>query len=85
MSSVLLMAAALVVVITGDHRRLMERLYPDAMDKVRLLKSFDHHARGDDLRDPIGMSCDVYRGIRNDIEQALPGLVAHLKNGIDKK
>ncbi|MBL7076720.1 MAG: low molecular weight protein arginine phosphatase [Kiritimatiellae bacterium] len=81
LSNELVVAAELVVVMTSDHSRMMDLLYPEAMDKVRMLKSFDAKATGQDLRDPIGMSHDVYRAIRNEIEQALPGLLAHLKNG----
>ena len=81
LSNELVAAAELVVVMTADHKRMMDLLYPEAMDKVRLVKSFDPDATGKDLRDPIGMSHDVYRAIRNEIEQALPGLLAHLENG----
>jgi protein-tyrosine-phosphatase len=81
LSNELVAAAELVVVMTADHQRMMGLLYPEAMDKVRLLKSFDTQATGTDLRDPIGMSHDVYRGIRKEIEQALPGLIAQLENG----
>ncbi|NQU40625.1 MAG: low molecular weight protein arginine phosphatase [Lentisphaerae bacterium] len=78
----LVKAASIVVVMTRDHMNMMELFYPDAVHKVRLIKSFDPQARGEDLRDPIGMSHDVYRGIRNEIERALPGLVASLENGV---
>ncbi|MBT7068630.1 MAG: low molecular weight protein arginine phosphatase [Verrucomicrobia bacterium] len=81
LSGELVDAAALVVVMTRDHQRMMEMLYPEAMHKVRMLKSFERHGRDDDLRDPIGMSHDVYRGIRNEIETALTGVVAHLVDG----
>ena len=83
LSGELVDAAAVVVVMTRDHHRMMEMLYPEAMHKVRMLKSFERHGRGGDLRDPIGMSHDVYRGIRNEIEAALPGVVAHLEDGIE--
>jgi protein-tyrosine-phosphatase len=83
LSGELVDAAAVVVVMTRDHHRMMEMLYPEAMHKVRMLKSFERHGRDGDLRDPIGMSHDVYRGIRNEIEAALPGVVAHLEDGIE--
>ena len=85
LSGELVNAASLVVVMTEDHRNMMEIFYPHAMDKVKLLKSFDDNARGGDLRDPIGMSHDVYRGVRKEIEKALPGLVAYLENGVEGK
>ncbi len=81
LSGDLVAAAALVVVMTRDHQRMMDMLHPEATGKVRLLKSFDPDAERSDLRDPIGMSHDVYRAIRNEIEQALPGLIAHLDSG----
>lgn len=85
LSRELVNAATLVVVMTRDHSRMMELLYPEAMNKVRLLKSFDPHAGASDLRDPIGMSHDVYRGIRNEIARALPGLLAYIENGVEHK
>ncbi len=81
LSNELVAAAELVVVMTEDHKRMMELLDPEAMAKVRLLKCFDKEATSTDLRDPIGMSHDVYRRVRNEIEQALPGLLAQLENG----
>lgn len=79
LSGELVAAATVVVIMTQDHQRMMDMFHPDAVDKVWLLKSFDADASQMDLRDPIGMSRDVYRAIRNEIEQALPGLIAYLK------
>lgn len=84
LSNELVKVASLVVVMTRDHKRRMDALYPDAVDKTRLLKSFDRHARDEDLCDPIGMSYDVYRGVRKEIEKALPELVAYLTNKVKK-
>ncbi len=70
--------AALLVVMTGTHREILLERYPEAEPKVVLLKSFDPNADGVDVLDPIGLSLDVYRHVRDEIESALWGLDAHL-------
>ncbi len=71
--------ADLLVVMTAEHQLHVEMLYPDAAGKVRLLKEFAPRVRDINLMDPIGMSRDVYRQVRNEIEAALPGLVTFLE------
>ena len=70
-------AALLVVMAQGHKAELLER-YPDAADKIRLLKSFDPASDGADVMDPIGLSLDVYRYIRDEISNALWGLANSL-------
>jgi glycine hydroxymethyltransferase len=70
--------AAIIVVMTGTHRDILCDRYPAAEPKVKLLKSFDPDSDGDDVLDPIGMSLDVYRHVRDEISTALLGLDAHL-------
>lgn len=72
-------AAALLVVMTGAHRRQIESLYPAAREKTFLLKDFDDSASDVDVHDPIGMSLATYRHVRDEIEAALPGLVHFLE------
>ncbi len=70
--------ARLLVVMTSAHRdELLER-YPDAAEKIHLLKSFDPASDGGDIMDPIGLSLDVYRYIRDEISNALWGLATFL-------
>ena len=75
-------AASLVVVMTGGHRDQIRLLHPhpEVMQKMFLLKSFDTRMRGGDVDDPIGMSVEVYRGVRDEIDAALPGLMAFMKS-----
>ena len=73
-------AASLIVVMTASHRAQIRTLFPDVMEKVFLLKPFNPAAADNDIEDPIGMSLDAYRGIRDEIDAALPGLIEFTKN-----
>jgi protein-tyrosine-phosphatase len=66
--------ADLLVVMTAAHRDILLDQYPDAAYKVFLLKSFDPASDGGDVLDPIGLSKDVYRYIRDEIGGAMWGL-----------
>lgn len=70
--------AAVVVVMTAAHRDQLMHYFPEAREKVFLLKSFCCPAGGD-VEDPIGMSIDVYRRVAGDIQAALPELAAFLR------
>ena len=72
-------AADLIVVMTDDHRRIVQRRFPKAVPKVFLLNAFNYSRRGEDIPDPIGMSTDVYRKVRDEMDQAIPDLVLHLR------
>lgn len=76
----LVAAAELLVVMTRGHREALLERYPHLADKIVLLKSFDPNRRDEDIIDPIGLSMDVYRFVRDDIAGALWGLDRHLQN-----
>ncbi|MBT3193554.1 MAG: low molecular weight protein arginine phosphatase, partial [Verrucomicrobia bacterium] len=67
MSRELVDDASIIVVMTEGHRDVLCDRYPDAEPKVALLKSFDPDADGIDVLDPIGLSLDVYRHVRDEI------------------
>ena len=71
-------AAALIVVMTSGHRGMVWSLAPGEAHKVALLKSFDPAASGTDVEDPIGLSLEAYRGVREELCAALPGLIAFM-------
>jgi len=71
-------AAFRVVVMTEFHRLQVTERFPDAVEKVFLLREFDPAAAGEDIDDPVGLSLDVYRHIRDEIATALWGLDAYL-------
>ena len=78
MSGELVDDAAIIVVMTAGHREELIDRFPQAEPKIALLKSFDPESDGGDVLDPIGMSQDVYRHVRDEIAKALWGLDAHL-------
>lgn len=71
--------AELLVVMTGGHRDALLERYPHVADKIVLLKTFDPNRKDEDVMDPIGLSLDVYRYVRDDIAAALWGLDRHLQ------
>lgn len=71
-------AATLIIVMTRVHRAQVELLFPDAREKVYLLKTFDPQAVDMDVEDPIGMPLQVYEDTCAQIEAALPGLTRYL-------
>ena len=71
-------AAAVVVVMTAAHREQVRMAYPEAAEKVFLLKSFGPDGSGD-VEDPLGASLETYRGVRDEIEAVLPGLESFLE------
>lgn len=70
--------AKLLVVMTGAHRNSIVSHDPSAAEKVFLLKSFGSSTPGSDVFDPIGMSLPVYREIRDEIDEAVEGLIPRL-------
>ncbi len=72
--------AAVIVVMTAAHRDILCEQYPQSEPKIKLLKSFDPAADGVDVMDPIGLSKDVYRYIRDEIGSAMWGLERELND-----
>ncbi len=72
--------AELLVVMTGGHRDALLERYPHVADKVVLLKTFDANRKDEDVMDPIGLSLDVYRYVRDDIAAAIAGLDRFLQD-----
>lgn len=71
-------AAAIVVMTTSHYDTLVSR-WPDADHKTYLIKSFASYPdRSPDLADPFGGNEDEYRYCRNQIIQAMPGLLSKL-------
>ena len=75
--------ASVIVVMTEGHRQICLERFPDAAEKVHVLKSFDAEALDVDVMDPIGYSKMVYRAVRDEIAAALYGLESYLlANGL---
>lgn len=90
LSQALVDAADLIVVMTRSHRRMILDRFPRAKERVVLLNEYSQLRKGLDVEDPIGMSQDVYRACRDEMNAAMPDLVLHLhelladKRGTDK-
>ena len=75
----LVQQAAAVVVMTAAHQKTLLGRYPEARDKLFLLRSFDPQAAAcSDVDDPFCGSLHEYRDCRDVIRRAIPGLVRFL-------
>lgn len=72
-------SAALIVVMTASHMAELKRRFPEAQDRIYLLKSFDPGSGGGDIQDPLGGTTDQYRKTRDEIDSALLDLIVYLK------
>mgnify|MGYP001218928768 CR=1 FL=1 len=72
--------AEAIVAMTGAHAQQLASRFPDAQDRVHLLRSFDPDvSERADIKDPFCGSLDDYRQCRDFILKAIPGLVRFLK------
>lgn len=78
LSTELVHAVDLIVVMTAEHRFHILQNFPDVGKKVYLLKSFGTSKVAADITDPYGGSLNVYRKIRDEIDQALSDLILFL-------
>ena len=70
--------AQLLVVMTVGHQAYLHEMYPGTVDKTVLLLQFHPRSSETDLLDPVGLSFDVYRYVRDEIRASLEGLSTHL-------
>ena len=71
-------SASLIVVMTASHKNQVCSFFPDAKDKVHVLKSFGDDSG--DVEDPIGASLEIYKRIRDEITTALWSLDKYIEN-----
>lgn len=69
--------ADIVLAMTGGHLQEIVRRFPEAKAKTFLVRGFGLGAARD-VEDPIGLSLDVYRHVRDEIAQALGDFLLHL-------
>lgn len=72
--------ATLIVVMTNEHLEELKRRFPEAQDRVYVLKSFCAARGNRDIPDPLGGTADLYREVCDEIATALPGLISYLKS-----
>jgi glycine hydroxymethyltransferase len=67
-----------IFVMTRDHKRLIELLFPEAAEKTYLLREFEPGAP--DVPDPIGLGRETYERCRDILKRALPALLRFVEN-----
>ncbi len=73
--------ATLILAMTRGHLETIQMYFPEAGDKVFLVREFDPGVRnGDfDVPDPIGLGLDAYLETRDLIQKALPGILRKIE------
>ncbi|MDF3130028.1 low molecular weight protein arginine phosphatase [Kiritimatiellaeota bacterium B1221] len=64
-----------IVALTEGHADLIRENFPEAVDKIHTLHSFNPANAGRDVLDPFGGSVESYRKTRDEIESALSDLI----------
>jgi len=72
--------ATLILAMTRGHLETIQMYFPEAADKLFLVREFDPSVRGSslDVPDPIGLGIDAYFETRDLIQKALPGILRQL-------
>ncbi len=80
-------SADLILVMTGNHAKILKEEYPQAQNKIKLLKRFAGVTDGDyDITDPYGGNLQVYRNSLQEIKSSVWKLISKLEinpNGIN--
>jgi len=63
--------ADLILVMERKHRERVQELNPEAKNKTFLLKEFAPEKENLEIRDPIGLSDEVYKEVAEEIKSAL--------------
>jgi len=78
LSPKLIEEADLLITMTSGHTRAITAIAPESAGKVFLLKSFGIAQCAADIYDPVGEHLDVYRRVRDQIDEALPDLILYM-------
>ena len=71
--------ATVIIAMSQEHVEDVVSIDLGAKEKIFLVRSFDEHADTRDVPDPVGWDIDVYRGTREMIDGALPGLLEFIE------
>jgi Glycine/serine hydroxymethyltransferase len=74
--------ASCIFVMTRNHLDSVQYLFPEAAEKLFLLREFELGASSLDVTDPIGMGPDAYEITREIIQRALPGILKFIDRGM---
>ena len=78
-TSELVASCDVIFAMTHQHRDTLVSWFPEAREKVFLLKEFDDPPSGGDVADPYSHNLAVYRNCRDEIRACIPGIVKFLK------
>ena len=71
-------SADVIVAMTAAHKDDILHTFPDTKRKVFLLKALGTRPVPDDVDDPVGLTTDAYRRVRDEIDAVLPDVVLFL-------
>lgn len=63
--------------MTSDHKRMIERIFPQKAEHLRLFREFADSG-SDQVPDPYGASIDEYVQCRDSLLDAIPGILRFL-------
>ncbi|WP_074390753.1 low molecular weight protein-tyrosine-phosphatase [Hoyosella altamirensis] len=75
------LSADLIVALDRGHAKELRKRGADP-DRLRLLRSFEPDAEGEDVADPYYGDMSDFEEVRQQIEAALPGLVAWIRENM---
>ncbi len=75
------MESDVIIALSSSHADVVQRLLPDAGERVKLLTDFidaDEGLTGADVPDPFGMNRAAYEEVAEVIDLAIPGILKAL-------
>ena len=66
--------------MTDSHLEALRHYYKKLPERVHLLRGFLDASEGNQIPDPIGLDFDAYCACRDAMIEAIPSVVAYLKN-----
>lgn len=71
--------AYIILTMTRAQKHTVVDRFPMGADKIYLIRDFDAARTGAEIADPIGGSVEIYADVADEIDAALPGLLAFLR------
>lgn len=66
--------------MTDSHLEVLRHYYPEISDRTHLLRGFMEASADDQIPDPIGQDFDAYCACLDSMVEAIPSVVAYLRN-----
>lgn len=74
--------ADLILVMTESHRDMIDLLFDPPPPQVHLLREFMPRDASRDIADPYGSALAEYEACRDEIVEAIPSIMAHLRQAV---